>query len=539
MGEPNAGHDLLTEPLFTVATDDGPSRLSLSALLARLLAGPEVHGFPEVAPEQRGYWWRFLVRCAAKALHELGWTVDQAAAEPAAELAERLEVKLRELVPDGGWCLYQPDGAKPGFLQVPTPGGARPAAAGYSRRGVSLLTGAIGSKNHERKSESVRELAPEQAVYALIEYQTAAVYGGKGNYSSQLQGSKSGAGSGTPFMGAHIAASEPRTFQYDVRVLLSRWPETAQELRGEVWALWASPWTGTRADVLPSVQLDPAFIPLARLVRLEAPIDGLYSVVWFKSTEADRVADHTADDKGKGGGLLGDPFTPRVDDPTPKVRGTLAKGYDYTEVVQLLFGGEKGATPSPSVQALAERAPSAGADLSVVFEGVAYEQGKTLGFHRREVLLPAGVDRNAIAFLDEPRPLLEAHGRLLEHIAEVKKALRGAARIVLSGEPKPRPSDDKKAERPAALLEARVDGVYLDFLFTAATANQRESQSRWDRPLLEWLDQNAREVLREALAALPCSTNQRLEREVRAEAYLSGRLRKLRAEPDHPEEVTA
>lgn len=517
------GIDVLRSPLFTVAPADGP--LSLAELLARLLCGPEVDGFPQLAPEQRSYWWRFLVRCAGKALHECGWSVEEAAGLGADALAGAIAETLAGLVPEGGWLLYQPDPARPGFQQVPTPDGQPPSKEGnrYELRPISLLTGALGTKNHERKADAVRQLTAEQVVFALVEYETAVVYGGSGNYGSQLMGSASGAGSGTPFMGARIGGSNHRTFRHDVQVVLDRWLEVVEQgVAGAVWALWAEPWQGGKGDELPSTQLDPAFIPLARMVRLAEPQDGMFTGVWFRPTQAKRVLDHS------GGGVLGDPFTPLVREPKLKVRGVLDKGYDYSEVVQLLFGIDKFVGPSPSVAALVQLGEVERGDLSVLFEGVAYEQGKTVGFHRREVPLPA---MGGISWLSRPEPVRAAHAVLQKRVSAAKTALRGAARIVLSGEPKPQPNDAGKVEPPAALLEARVDQAYFDFLFGAARQYEAEGPAaRFDLPLVEWLEGEALEVFRASLGAMPCNTNERLDREVRAEAFLRSQLRNLRGE---------
>src|SRR3712207_7045205 len=49
-----------------------------------------VVAFSELAAEQRGPWWRFLVRCAAKALHESGWRVEAATPWPVPRLEEEI-----------------------------------------------------------------------------------------------------------------------------------------------------------------------------------------------------------------------------------------------------------------------------------------------------------------------------------------------------------------------------------------------------------------------------------------------------------------
>jgi hypothetical protein len=532
----DAGQNILEVPYLTIRDEFGAGVVTVPALLARLLTGPEIHDFPNLAAEQHGYFWRFAVRCAAKALHDLGFTVDEAAGHP--DLADAITRALAAATPEGAWELYQPDPHRPGFLQSPIPGG-KLAEGNYSAHSLRLLTSALGIKNHERKFEIGRELDAERTIFALVEYQIGAIFGGSGNYASQLMGSAVGAGSGTPFMGARIGGSNGETFRHDVAVMLRGWDRIRETngLEGNVWALWAEPWDGTGS--LPSRRLDPAFIPTARLVRLGAPEDGVFRTVWFRPTKRARVEDLT------GGGNLGDPFTPLVPDPNKagirKVRGTLGKGYDYTEVVRLLFGED--AERSPSVEALRESDDGTRPDLAVLFQGVAYEQGKTGGFHRREVLLPP----SALPLFDDPDPVRTAHAEMLGMVRDAKSALRGAARIFLNGEPRPRDGDAGRVDLPALALEARVDPIYLAHLFGfAERQGSGDTNWRW-----EWggvLRDLARDAFEKTLPALPASTARLYEREVEAWSYLSWKLRQL-ADPDsvlagagdepEPEEVTA
>lgn len=518
------GQNLLVDPVFTVVLARDVTSLSLAGLIGKLLSGGDVSAFPHLMPEQRGHLWRFLVRCAAKALHELGAEGNETFSRSEETLVADIADALSNLAADGGWLLHQSDPSRPAFLQVATPDGEFPGKAnGYRERQISLLTSTIGGKNHERKSGTVRELSPEQAVYALIEYQFAAVYGGRGNYESQLVGSRSGAGSGVPFMGARIANSNSLTFRHDVRVMLDRWTTIKHKLnvRGSVWALWCEPWDGVTP--IGSEHLDPAFIPLARMVRLAPTVHGVFRTVWFKPSDGGRVRDHTA------GGNLGDPFTPLVPNPktgTPKVRGTLRDGYGYTEVVRLLGGdATRGGTPSPSVQALADLDDGHRTDLHVIFEGIAFEQGKTGGFHSRTMLLPWSA-RNFLMPAAASQ-LRAAHAELLDRVRDAKSALRGAARILLAGSPRPRQGDEGKSDVPIDLFDEAVDQVYLQHLFTAA---QRSDQGdpEWVQHWVKWLCETMLEVHRKTAAMLPVSTGRRWQREIEAERYLHARMWALR-----------
>lgn len=524
-----AACDILETPLFTLAGVDGLSVLSLPDLLARLLAGSEITSFPRLAAAQRGHLWRFLVRCASKALHERGWSEEEATKRPLGELAAAVRDTLRVAAGDpdgsrGAWMLYQAEPKQPGFLQPPTPDGEPPERK-YARNTPSLLTSAIGSKNHERKNDGTRSFDAEQAAYALLDLQLGAIFGGRGNYGSQIMGSASGAGSGSPFMGARLGTGENETFRHDTAVLLKAWDRIRLEngLRGTVWALWTEMWDGESS--LSSQRLDPAFIPLARLVRLGEPTaEGLFDTVWFRPSNKARVNDLT------GGGNLGDPFTPRVPDlkkpDVLKVRGTLEGGYNYREIVNLLFGGDpkRPGVPSPSALALQGALHDHRSDVRVVFEGTAFEQGKTVGFYRREVLLPPSAE----AWLsDTPQAVREVHGELMQRVRDVKSALNGAARVLLAGDAKPHDGDEKKVAAPADNLENQVDRRYLEVLLGATdrhTSGDETWRGNWAEQLSEW----ARIAFRETMEMIPTATARRYEREVHARGWLEHRLHRMR-----------
>lgn len=514
--------NVLTDEVFTVRLGAEETTLSLSTLLARLLTGPDVDAFPGLAADQRGYWWRFLVRCGARALRTAGWTVEQVAGMSGADVGAGIEMALLEHTDTGDWELHQADPARPGFLQPPTFGGGLPED-GYREETTALLTAILGTKGHERKADVARELDAEATAFALIEYQSGVVFGGRGNYESQLMGSRSGAGSGTPFVGAWIDRSYVRTFHHDVTVLLDRWDTVHDDLglQGDVWALWTVPWDGEHA--LPATTLDPAFIPTARLVRLGPPRDGLYHRVWFQNSGGSRVADHT------DGGHLGDPFTPLIPDPKKghlKVRGTLEKGYDYVEVVRLLFPQDRDdAVRAPSVDAAFRSPPLADVELDVILEGTAFEQGKTRGYHRRVVRLPRGPVRTGLLG-HRFEPIHQAHGLMLERTGQAKRVLRSALAIILTGEPRARDDDRRKLATHMNHFEEAVDRVYLEELFAAA-ARLQAGESDWLRPYTEWLFRTVvDDLFPRGLRALPRSTGRQMEEEVRAGWYLRGRLKR-------------
>lgn len=513
---PVAGPDILHEAVLTLETRAGTRRLGLSSLLAHLLTNSDAVALPRIPIDQHGPVWRFLVRSAAQALHDLRSGLPEPKGDCDALAALLASALGAAAGADGAFMLYNPIGGGPAFLQPPVAGGANPAEAGYQKGSAARLALAVGGKNHERKKETDRSLSAEALIYALIAYQSGVIYT-KGNYAAQLMGSATGKGAGMPFMGVRFDGPLERSFRHDVAVMLDRWEDVRRErgLAGTVWALWTLPWDGEVA--LGSEQLTPGFIPCARLVRIDsADADGRYGDVWFMPSRKARVEDRT---QGSG---LGDPFLPQVPHPKRpgdyKARGTMGTGYRYDEVARLLFGGEDGrGRPSPSVAAVLD-AVDAGT-VRVIFEGMAFDQGKTLGFHRREVLLPEG----NLLDLREPDLLREMHGAFLRHVKEAQGALRGAARILLQGVPRKRPGDEAKAEFGATALQHAVDDVYLDALLEAVRRHRSGDASG----LEDWAGRvrdMALAVFEQTKASLPTPSTQRLRRQIDAESFLRRKL---------------
>ncbi|RMH54703.1 MAG: hypothetical protein D6685_14575, partial [Bacteroidetes bacterium] len=329
MTSPPQRFSLLSEQILTIETERGRTHSTLPELLSALLteAFPTL-AFPHVTAVQRGHWWRFLVRTAAHVLHRRG----QESPTPLApdEIHKMLEESTGG---EDAWCLVNPNFARPAFLQPSTPGGGHPEEA-YKREPISYLSSALGSKNHERKVNATPALTPEQVVYSLIELQGGAIFGGRSNYQTQFTASRSGKGSGVPFMAVLLPDGWGPTFRHDVRVLLEAWGalERVKGLQGRVWAVWVEPWNAQTP--LPATRLTPAFIPLARMVRLPPPDgDGSFRAVYHLPAKANRVDDHT------DGADLGDPFLPLIRHGDGwKVRGVIAHNparpaYDYRETV--------------------------------------------------------------------------------------------------------------------------------------------------------------------------------------------------------------
>lgn len=529
MSIPSQVYSLLSDPLLTAETIHGRVSSTLPELLARLLTEPlPALSFPHVTAVQRGHWWRFLVRTAAHVHHAMGR--NEATSLQAHEIRRVLGESTGG---EDAWCLVNTDWGRPAFLQTPTPSGLAPERE-FKAEPISYLSSALGSKNHERKVDATPMLTPEQVVYGLVELQGGAIYGGRGNYPTQFTGSRSGKGSGTPFMGVLLPEGWGATFRHDVGVLLATWDSLERHtgLQGRVWALWAEPWDG--ATSLSATKLTPAFIPLARMIRLPPPgPDDAFRTVYHRAEGANRVEDHT------GGGNLGDPFLPLVRHGDGwKIRGVVAHSaarpaYDYRETTAFFTDPEE-RRPSPTVQAFVRSPPRLGDQPALlILEGLAFEQGKTLGFHQRTV----PVFRSDTTILAAPEPLRAAHSFMSNAVQRASSALRGAVRIVLHGESRPRAGDGGPLDKASAPLMHRIEEQYIAVLFEAGrqeAEGRDEYKERWVEQLREWTS----DTLRQAEDGLPRAEARRYERSVGAEAFLLRKFREMLGEVRGQDDAT-
>jgi hypothetical protein len=490
--------NLLDDPLFDAVVDGKLGRWTLPDVIAQLLDErlTELRGASAI---QRQFVWRLLVRCAAFATRDSSLdslTVDI------------IRDRLAEATQDrDDWSLYRKDGGA-AFLQVPIDSES-PRASGYKLEDLSRLTVIPGGKNHEFKRGVAASLSPSDALYALVEYQFGSIFT-KGNYASQIMGSATGKGSGLPFMApwwpslgasfrAHVSASLAQAA--DIRDVLG--------IAGSIWALWSLPWTGQK-EGMPAVHLAPHFIPLARRVRLDAPSSaGHFERLWFSASEGPRVADHTM---GSG---LGDPFTPFVvKNAHIKVRGVMGTGFDYREVTRLLLDapieprGSKSFAVAHAARATTEEV------LPVLMEGVAFDKGKTIGFHQRFVELPR------LSVLDpEPHALLL--DAMLTDAKSSESALAAAARVWMSGTAKPKKGDRGRVDHCRSFLTRRIDQLF--FAKIAQLMRSASELGTIDAAQAQWrssLSTAAHTALTDVMASTPVPTARRFARAADAEDAL-------------------
>ena len=483
-------HNLLDDPLFDVTVDGAVGSLTLPELIIGL-RDARVTALRGVSAVQRQFVWRLVVRCAVRASAEV----------PLSELTvAEVRERLAASTPDVDcWALYRKD-AGAAFLQVPL-AAPTPAEAGYKPEDLSRLTIIPGGKNHEFKRGVAARLSPCDTLNALVEYQFGSIFT-KGNYASQIMGSTTGKGSGVPFMApwwpslgvsflSHVTSSRAHAqFARDVH-----------GMSGAVWALWTLPWSG-EADGMPASRLATNFIPLARRVRLDRPADdGMFERLWFAASTGPRVADHTA---GSG---LGDAFTPFVArEVQTKVRGVMGTGFDYREVARLLLNAEIEPRGQASFAVLDAVKKSDKESIPVLMEGVAFDQGKTLGFHQRVIALPR------YALLD-PEPNARLLDAMLTDAKSAESALSAAGRIWMSGSARPKKGDRGRVDRCRFFLTERIDRLFFAEVAQLIEAVHLEgttdrAQDMWRTALLA----AARDALDEVMSSTPVPSARRFER---------------------------
>jgi hypothetical protein len=491
--------NVLTDPLIAVRVAEQSLLLPLPEVILGLWEGA-VTGLPGPTSIQRQYLWRLLVRCAAHARD-----ADVRLLEDAGALRQFLAAAAGGLA---AWALHREDDG-PAFLQVPARmEGAGPV--GFRADDLSRLSIVPGDKNHEFKRGVLSALPGPEVLLALVECQFGAIYT-KGNYESQIMAGGSGKGSGSPFM-APWWPDLRRTFRTHVEASCEH-AEYAREvlgLIGSIWALWTESWEDDAASV-PAQRLTPHFIPLARQIRLHAPDDsGLYSRLWIRPTRARRVTDHTA---GSG---LGDPFTPFVGKGEGwKVRGVMQDGFHYREIARLLLRSTVESGPNGRPSFAVEYAARATDDalLPVQLEGMAFDQGKTVGFHRRLVNVPTDV-------VVDPEPVSILVVGMLQDARIAERALVSAIRVWMNGSRKPTAGDRALMERLRQGLTTSIDEAFVELMPTLRALKLDEDleprRSAW-RLRLEALSARA---LRRVFESTPVPSASRYERHVAAFAKL-------------------
>lgn len=391
---------LLSEPLIGIADAHGTrTRLTLPGVLARL-ADPALStiAFTALQAHQSHAWHAFLVQLAAMVCHRAE------VVDPATDAMWWIE-RLRELAGgDAAWTLVVGDLVKPAFMQPPVPEGSLDGFANHlaTPGALDLL---VVAKNHERKLDAGSDDV-ESWVFALVSLQTGQGYSGKANYGVfRMNG---GLGN-RPGIGLQTGLDLGEVFRRDVQMVMTA--RSAVLERGlfrddALPLLWLKPWDGQHSVTLG--ELDPWAIECCRRVRLSAVADGFTAVM--ASTKVARVAvpdDHT--------GNIGDPWTPigRAARNLGKSLTLPGIGFTYQRVAELLLSADWEPPPSQAVR------PDDTGDLRWYGRALVRGQGKTEGWHEREVTIPATLRTRFVTKSERDRL-----GDTAKHMIEIAGVMR-------------------------------------------------------------------------------------------------------------------
>lgn len=503
-------HDLLNDPMIGIRTPDGPLRVSLPALLARLSSG-EAFDYTGLRPHQVDPWHAFLVQIAASVMvRQPGLS-----APPVDE--EFWRTGLLDLADGdaGAWHLVVDDLTKPAFMQHPlaSPDDLRefkPKAMSPDELDV-LVT----AKNHDIKCSRMNGADAEAWLFALLTYQTTSGYLGAGNFGSVRMNGGFGSRAFVSLVSSLEAAAR---FVEEVVALYMRRDTffgrgMPYKTRGVVLT-WLVPWQ-RQASHWTIQDLEPWFVEAVRPVRLIAAGRSIQAL--GASSAARQIGPKTLDN-----GDVADPWLPinvserRTERSALTLSGT---GWSPEVLCRLLFEDGMELTD------LQRPRPDMSGTSWFVGSVLARGKGKTDGFHQFAIPVPARA-RGWLMKPDDRQRLAHLAKELIADAREVEKTLRGALMLLSDGGPD---SVDFGNDTLKTWSRGAMGGHTLGWTETLFPTLWQMTESEptvvrdgWRTAIVS----RAREVLDDAHRRLPLPSGRLYRGQVRARAYLEGSLRK-------------
>ena len=502
--------NLLIELLFRVRTPAGLKSLSLPGLLAAL-GEDAVDSLPGLQRHQEDAVHIFLCYLAGAVLAR-GGIIDPTQSEAF------WRDGLRQLAgrdDDCAWTLVVEDVTQPAFLQAPLMSKSAFTAFGLKANTPDELDVLQTAKNHDVKSQRVHEVHPDAWVYALINLQTMTGLMGRGNYG--IARMNSGTGSRV-CVGLLYGEQLGERWQRETRKLLNY---RAELLAGE-WQyrndglvlVWLRAWD--LKTPLSLSELDPFFIEVARPVRLVVA-DGLIRA-WGTGSEGNRL--FAKQQKG----IVGDPWTPLVDDGKEKKAWTvMAPFFSPGRLRNLLF--EKEGLIGAVMQKPNADTPPRACQLraSVLAPG---GMGKTDGFHEATLRIPARVTSRLFGGGAARDRLAELSGLGINDAGQMQnKVLKPALYAWLEAGPEKLNYDKREVsawvDQTARLFSTVWQPAFFEWLWsTVDMADTDTARLTW----LQTLEHHARTTLADAIARFPARTGRYYRSRVRADGMLIGCL---------------
>lgn len=496
-----------------VTTCGAPRRVTLPGLLANLAEYDELE-LPRVRPHQAPALHAFLVQLAYLALERS----DDAPPPDEGAWKQLLRALTPQWPDDEPWQLVVDDPERPAFLQPPAVAGERgpfPKAVVTPDALDVLVTG----RNHDIKKQRMRDRVDiSDWVLALITLQTFDGYLGRGNFGVVRM---NGGFASRPQFRLAFQRGWGAEFRRDIARLREGTEELwrAAEAAGVATATdpvrlaWLEPWDGKSSWSLQ--RLHPLGIEICRRVRLHR--EGGAVAAKAGNSECARV------DAGETRGAVGDPWVPLeiVDADEVKALTATPETLGYRRLAELLFDASRYRIPLLARPGRDERSRVATLIAQVLVRG----QGKTEGFHRRELSLPPAVVRR---LADRDSTLAQRSRQFLQVAGTVHgKVLRPALIQFVDGSAEPNwrnPQYETLVKPTMRQAEQLTDSAFFNALFESI--EQELSDEEAERAWGERLATQASEVFAAAIAALPTGGQTRIIAAARAQSLLESGLRK-------------
>lgn len=466
-------YDVMTEPLIEANEGGVPLRLTLPGLLAAWASGRDVV-LDGIRPHQRAGMHMFLVQAAVGA---------QCLSGSRASL-DMDETGWRDLLlvaaPMDAWHLIADRTDAPALLQPPVPAAhAAKFDVVTSPDGLSIL---VASKNHCLKQDAMPFGSPWQWWCALVEVQTLSSYSGRFKYGViRMNG---GMGS-RPLVAVYPDMREGARWRRDASryreaLEAGRIPEgfSGSAAKGLV-ATWTQPWDGV--EQIRMTDLHPAFIEVARRIRLQASPDGAI-LAKVGQSQAKRIA---APEELCG--RTGDPWAP-MDGPE-KILTVSADGWSLRHLRRLIVDGY--------IRPLLQEVGSIeSGDLSFHASVVTGGQGKTEGFHEVTIPVPGKIVVRLATTLEGRQRLGVLSTEMSDDADRASSALRRALVTFLRGGTPPTDRVDRKeADAWTGRLQAAVRDAFFPMLWQGMDQPDRAGWRAFLRDKAEGLYEMATQSL--------------------------------------------
>lgn len=530
-------HDLLSDPLISVRTNEGARRVNLPELLAGLSAGT-VEGYTSLRAHQVDPWHVFLVQLAASIQ----------ARKPTPTLPSDPNYWREGLLDlahgiETAWHLLVEDVTQPAFMQHPWKSwDAEAGDYGVKKARKQTVFDAkattpdeldvlVTSKNHDVKIARIGADAIEAWLYALLLLQGTSGFLGQGNYGVVRM---NGGFASRPIVSWTVSRHPSGRFYDEVRRICQLRDETIRIYgyanRGAVLT-WLTSWNRSTHQ-FQLKELEPWFIEAPRPVRLIATQQGIIAL--GATSKARQIGPKTLEN-----GDVGDPWIPINISDKKKGRSAMtlsAEGFTPQRLCELLF--------EDGFELTALQQPQHGEGEGwFICSCLARGQGKTEGFHRQEICIPPKV-RLALMNGEQRDTLKQLAKKLLGAAKDVQKTLDTALVVLAEGGP-----DKADFDRLSPWLEgARKDFAQqwkTQYFPTLWRGVQEDHEAVFDDWCLQMVD-IAQKLLDEAAQRLPLPVNRTWRAITQAQRAFFGMLHKYHLPmPKHPqpneitEEMTA